>query len=153
MMLPKSWIGENCLLFEGLLQSWWATIDEFRPDTAAGHQDENKWHRGIVACLEIPALVGYSPHESAGRNSGNSRNGKSRKTLTPLLICWAYSHQSSHLSRDRRFKMVALAQAPNGLPSMKMTRSPSSMLKQYVFAWYFSPFMMKKSSLCEISIS
>ncbi|MGE3297072.1 MAG: hypothetical protein AB7I68_06935, partial [Porticoccaceae bacterium] len=40
---------------EGLPQSWWVIIGEFRPDTAAGHQDESKWHRGIVACFEIPA--------------------------------------------------------------------------------------------------
>lgn len=30
---------------------------------------------------EMTEHLGYSPHEPAGRNIGNSRNGKSRKTL------------------------------------------------------------------------
>ena len=30
---------------------------------------------------ELTQHLGYEPHDSAGDNSGNSRNGKSRKTL------------------------------------------------------------------------
>jgi putative transposase len=30
---------------------------------------------------EMTDYLGYAPHEPSGRNSGNSRNGKSRKTL------------------------------------------------------------------------
>ncbi len=39
--------------------------------------------RALESALEgeLTDHLGYSPHESAGRNSGNSRNGKSRKTL------------------------------------------------------------------------
>ncbi|MGE3297923.1 MAG: transposase [Porticoccaceae bacterium] len=39
--------------------------------------------RALESALEgeLTDRLGYSPHESAGRNSRNSRNGKSRKTL------------------------------------------------------------------------
>ena len=39
--------------------------------------------RALESALEgeMTDHLGYSPHEPAGRNSGNSRNGKSRKTL------------------------------------------------------------------------
>ena len=39
--------------------------------------------RALESALEgeLTDHLGYLPHESAGRNSGNSRNGKSRKTL------------------------------------------------------------------------
>src|ERR1051325_9916544 len=35
---------------------------------------------------ELTELVGYQKHDSAGRNSGNSRNGKSAKTLKGMQI-------------------------------------------------------------------
>ena len=39
--------------------------------------------RALESALEgeLTDHLGYAPHEAAGRNSGNSRNGKSRKTL------------------------------------------------------------------------
>jgi transposase-like protein len=39
--------------------------------------------RALESALEgeMTDHLGCSPHEPAGRNSGNSRNGKSRKTL------------------------------------------------------------------------
>lgn len=39
--------------------------------------------RALESALEgeITDHLGYSPHESSGRNSGNSRNGKSRKRI------------------------------------------------------------------------
>ena len=43
---------------------------------------------------ELDAHLGYSKYAPEGRNSGNSRNGKSRKTLreekgTSILLCHA----------------------------------------------------------------
>ncbi len=66
---------------------------------------------------ELTHHLGYPPHDVAGDNSGNSRNGKFKKTMTGQR-----GQVEIEVPRDRRAEFRAPVSPPGSTPLRRLRR-------------------------------